>query len=110
MMNMTKNKKRNRVVKWYIPSGTTSMLADLAKGNPYYKKDLTAFFKYAYILHKVTKHFMDMYVAHKVSRLLTMNDYTGVAIRIETLSDILGCNNATASNMVNDLIAIGLIK
>src|SRR5690606_35501346 len=107
---MIKNRKNNRVVKWYLPIGTASMLTDLAKGSSYYKKETTTFFKYAYILHKVTKHFMDMYVAHKVSRLLTMDDYSGVAIRIETLSDILGCNNATAISMIDDLIAIGLIK
>lgn len=108
---MTKKKTNlKRVVKWYSPSGTTSMLTDLASGSSYYKKETTTFFKYAYILHKISKHFMDNYLAHKMTRLLAFETYTGCPIRIETLSDILGCNNATAVSMVDDLISIGLIK
>lgn len=108
---MTKKKQNlKRVVKWYSPSGTTSMLTDLSVGNPYYKKELTAFFKYAYILHKITKHFMDNFMVHRDTRNLTLADYTGCTVRIETISSILGCNNATAINMIEDLISIGIIK
>lgn len=107
---MTKDKKTNKVVKWLLPEGAVEMVSDLSNNNAYYKKDLTVFFKYAYILHKVTRDTTEKYLAHKESRGLTEEDYKGCSIRVKTLSTILGSPDAVTINLLEDLVSVGLIK
>lgn len=101
--------KTDRIVNWVLPNSAFDTILELSVSNKYYKKSATSFYKYLFIVNKVTRDMVNRYHNHKVSRKLSLKDYKGCYINVKVLAKILGASHGVTSSLIDDLIKSGII-
>lgn len=102
--------KSNKIVNWVLTESAFDQILELSESNNMYKRRSTSFYKYLYIVNKVTRDMVNRYHNHKESRNLTIKDYKGCLINIKTLSKILGSRDGDTSGLLRDLVSKGILE
>lgn len=98
-----------KTVNWVLPKSALDPIIELSSSNKLYKKSSTSFYKYLFIVNKVTRDMVNRYHNHKESRKLTLKDYKGCLINRRVMSTILGSKDGETSELLNDLVDKGVL-
>src|SRR5699024_5020727 len=102
--------KSNKIVNWVLPESAFDQILELSESNIMYKRRSTSFYKYLYIVNKVTRDMVNRYHNHKESRNLTIKDYKGCLINRRVMSKILGSKDGETSKLLSDLVTKGILE
>jgi len=100
--------KKYNTVKFTLPKGTAEILTTFVQTNSHYKNVARDYFKYVYIVHAITAHYIDNYV--KPAATGKKIDYKGCSLHQRTLASIMGTMNPEASKKLKELQEISIIK
>ena len=103
------NKKRKRGCQLILPDGVPEKLEDYCKHNSRFRKPAMEYFNYAYIISTITSH----YINHGMTHTFIGGDgniaYAECPLNERKLALSIGVNNGTASKMLKNLMAMGII-
>lgn len=105
---MTNKKIYAKDFKFINPAGVSDVLWDLACEEGVSVKPEVDYFKYVYLVHRVTTHQYTHHYSHNESAEL--KDYAGCPLHMTTLAQITGVKASRAAQLINNLIKLGIIK
>jgi len=88
-----------------VPKGMAKRLEPIANANTDFRRPGVAYFKYLYVLNKITRHFIEFHFMRN-----DFDGYKGCKLNLETLTRIIGTKNGQTIKIINDLIAHGIIQ
>lgn len=102
------NKTRYNDVKFTVPKGTISLIDGHINLYSTYKNKGIDYYKYIYIIHHITHHYISNYLNHLAAGKLIQ--YNGCPLHQNTLSSIIGTGNKETSAKLKALEKLGLIQ